>query len=258
MLLIKVGGGKDINWDGICSDISSLVSKEQVICVHGASVQRDEIAAKMSVPVKTVVSPSGISSVYTDQKSLEVFLMAYAGLVNKQVVSRMLRHGLNAVGLSGIDGKLWVAKSKKQILIREGKKIKLLKDNKTGRVEVINTHLIRILLNNNYLPVICPPAISYESEIVNTDNDWAIAVMAEALKIKKIVSLFEAPGLLENPDDESSLIRHIEKIKIDHYLQHGRKRMKKKRYSGRKELLRVVLKKSFGVMDVLKIRLKVL
>jgi acetylglutamate/LysW-gamma-L-alpha-aminoadipate kinase len=134
MLLIKVGGGKDINWDGICGDILSLMSKEQVICVHGASVQRDEIAAKMSVPVKTVVSPSGISSVYTDPKSLEVFLMAYAGLLNKQVVSRMLKHGINEVGLSGIDGKLWVSKSKKQILIRNGKKVKLLKYNITGRV----------------------------------------------------------------------------------------------------------------------------
>ena len=236
MLLIKIGGGKNINWDGICADILSLMNKEQIICVHGANAKRDEIAAKMSVPVKIVISPSGISSVYTDEEALEVFIMAYAGLVNKQIVGRMLSHGLNAVGLSGIDGKLWVAKRKKHLLIKEGKKIKLLKDNKTGRVEVINTHLIHLLLNNNYLPVICPPAISYENEIVNTDNDWAIAVMAEALNIKKIVSLFEAPGLLKDAEDESSLIRHIEKRKIEDYLQYGKERMKKKILGAKKAI----------------------
>lgn len=228
MLLIKIGGGKTINWEGICEDMASLAIKEKTILVHGANEQRDEIAAKLSAPTKTVISPSGISSVYTDKKAMDIFLMVYAGLVNKKVVAMMHQYGLNAVGLSGIDGKLWKAKHKKEILVKEGSKVKLLKGNLTGRVESIDIKLINILLEHNYLPVICPPAISFENKIVNTDNDWATAVMAEALKIKKIVSLFEAPGLLKNPEDENSLIRHIEKSRIDDYLHYARKRMKKK------------------------------
>lgn len=228
MFLIKAGGGKGINWEGICLDISQLNIKEKIILVHGASVQRDEMAARLSIPVKSVVSPSGTTSVYTDKEALDVLLMSYVGLANKRIVARMHQHGINAVGLCGVDGKLWQAKPKKEILAKEGEKVKLLKDNLTGRVEKINTELINILIEHNYLPVICTPAISYENEIVNTDNDWAVAVMAESLQIKKLVYLFEAPGLLENPLQEESIIPHIEKEKIDDYLKYARGRMKKK------------------------------
>jgi len=228
MIIIKAGGGRGINWEGICQDLVEILEKDRVILVHGANARRDEIASKLAVPIKTVTSPSGISSVYTDKAAMEVFLMTYAGLVNKSIVAMLHNHGINAVGLSGVDGKLWEAKPKKEILIKEGNRVKVLKGNLTGRVERINTDLIRLLVDNGYLPVICPPAISHENEILNTDNDWAVAVMAEALEIKRIISLFEAPGLLGDPDDEKSLVTHIEKARIDDYLAFARKRMKKK------------------------------
>jgi acetylglutamate/LysW-gamma-L-alpha-aminoadipate kinase len=236
MLLIKVGGGKQINWDGVCQDIFQLSQGEKIIVVHGASVQRDELSAKLSIPVKTVVSPSGITSVYTDEEALDIFLMAYAGLVNKKIVARMHQYGLNAVGLCGVDGRLWQAKAKKDLLVQEGNKVKLLKDNRTGRVEKINTELIRLLLDHDYLPVICPPSLSFESEIVNTDNDWAVAVMAGALQIRKVVFLFEAPGLLRDHLREDSLIPHIEKEKLDEFLEFAHKRMKKKILGAKKAI----------------------
>jgi [amino group carrier protein]-L-2-aminoadipate 6-kinase len=228
MLLIKAGGGKDINWEGVCRDIAEIWPSEPVILVHGASVQRDELAARLSVPVKKVVSPSGVMSVYTDQEAIEVFLMAYAGLVNKQVVARLQRHGVNAVGLCGVDGGLWRAKAKKEILVQEGEKTKLLKGNLTGRVEKVNAELLRLLLDHGYLPAVCAPALSDENEIVNTDNDAASAVTAGALGIKKMVFLFEAPGLLRDADDEGSLIRRIDRLKIEDALLFARGRMKKK------------------------------
>jgi len=228
MILVKVGGGKTINWDFIAEDIKSLQKKEEIILVHGASVKRDEIAKKLGSPTKTVISPSGISSVYTDEKALEIFLMVYSGLVNKQIVATLLKHGVNAVGLSGVDGKLWQAKAKKELMIQEGKKVKLIKDNRTGRVEKINTKLMKILLKNNFVPVISAPAISYENDIVNTDNDWAAAVTAGSLQVKKLVYLFEAPGLLKNYKDESTLIKKIQKTKLSEYLQYAQGRMKKK------------------------------
>ena len=228
MLLIKAGGGRDINWNGIARDIAYLISREKVVLVHGASYYRDNLARRLSISIKTVVSPSGITSVYTDQQLLDVLLMAYAGLVNKKVVARLQKEGVRAVGLSGVDGELWQAKAKKEIMAREGERVILLKNNLTGRVEEINTELINLLVENNYLPVICSPAISFEKEIVNTDNDWAIAIMAEKLKIKKLVVLFEKPGLLENPDDERTLVPRVEKEKIEDYLAFARGRMKKK------------------------------
>ncbi len=236
MYLIKIGGGKDINWPGICRDIASLQSREPVMVVHGANALRNEISEKLSVPVKTVVSPSGISSVFTDQEALDIFLMAYAGLANKKIVALLQQNHVNAVGLSGVDGRLWQARSKKDILVQEGRKVKLKRGNLTGRVEKINVDLINTLLHHSYMPVICSPAISFENEIVNTDNDWAMAIMAESLKIKKIISLFEAPGLLRNHEDENSLISHIERDQIDLYMEYAQKRMKKKMMGAKRAL----------------------
>lgn len=228
MILIKVGGGKTINWDFIAEDVATLQKKEQIIIVHGASVKRDEIAKKLGSPTKTVTSPSGITSVYTDEKALEIFLMVYSGLVNKQIVAVLQKNGVNAVGLSGVDGKLWQAKAKKELLVKEGNKIKLIKNNKTGRVEKINIDLIKTLLKKKYVPVISAPAISYENEIVNTDNDLAAAVTAGALQVNKLIYLFEAPGLLKNYKDESTLIKKIAKEKLSDYFQYAQGRMKKK------------------------------
>lgn len=228
MIIVKVGGGENINWDYIAKDLTELVKKERVIVIHGASSKRDEITRKLGYATQVVTSPTGIDSVYTDKKALEIFLMVYAGLINKQIVAKLQQYGLKAIGLSGVDGGLWRAKAKKEIYVKEGNKVKLLRDNLTGRVENINLDLIQVLLKNDYLPIVCPPALSYEGEIVNTDNDWATAVMAGILKADKIVVLFEAPGLLKNPADEKTLIPRVEKEKLDECLSYANGRMKKK------------------------------
>lgn len=236
MIVVKIGGGSTINWDYIGADIRALQKKDSLIIVHGASVKRDEIAKKLGAPTKVVTSPSGISSVYTDEKAIEIFLMVYSGLTNKQISALLLKHGINAIGLSGVDAKLWQAKPKKELLSKEGNKIKLLKNNKTGRVEKINTNLLKTLLENGYVPVISAPAISYEYEIVNTDNDWAAAVTAASMRAEKLVYLFEAPGLLKDYRKESSLIKHIPRDKISEYLKYANGRMKKKLLGAKKAL----------------------
>ena len=198
MYLIKAGGGKTVSWEYIAEDIAELSKTQKVVVIHGASTRRDEIAQKLGIPTKTITSPSGISSVYTDSNAIDVFLMVYAGLINKRIVSTLQQHGVNAVGLSGIDGGLWRAKRKQAVYSQENGKTKLITDNLTGRVEEVNGSLLKVLLENKYVPVLCPPAISYENEIVNTDNDWATAMVAGALGIKKIIVLFEEAGLLKN------------------------------------------------------------
>ncbi len=247
MLIIKVGGGKNINWDYVAADINSLVQAgKQVIIVHGASEKRDELASKLGIPTKTVVSPTGISSVLTDAAAIEVFLMAYSGLINKTIVAKLLSLGVNAVGLSGVDGRLWQAKKKGDIFVKENGKVKLLKGNLTGRVEKINDRLIELMVGNGYVPVISAPAISHESEIVNTDNDWATAVMAGSLRVKEIVYLFEAPGLLKDFHDKKSVIHEIKKDRLDEFMKFAQGRMKKKLLGVKKAFELGVRKVYFG------------
>lgn len=236
MLLIKIGGGTNINMDFIAQDLVDVIQTNQVIVVHGANASRDEIAQRMGVPTKTITSPSGVSSVYTDQEAIDIFLMAYAGLVNKRIVETFHKHGINAVGLSGIDGKLWQAKRKKHLYAQIEGKTKLVSDSYTGKVETINSSLISLLSESGYLPVICPPALSHESEIVNTDNDMAIAAMASVLPIDTIVSLFEAPGLLKDHTDESSIIRTVQSDILGTSMEYAQGRMKKKVLGAQKAL----------------------
>jgi len=245
MILIKVGGGKQINLNYVSEDIKKLIDDgEKIVLVHGASGTRDEIARRLNSETKTIVSPSGVSSVYTDTKAVDIFLMVYAGLVNKHIVAKLQQNGINAIGLSGIDGQLWKGKRKKVIYSQEGKKTKLISDSMTGKVDKINTDLINLLLNNQYIPVVCPPALSENNEIINTDNDWAAAIMAGTLKIEEMVVLFEAPGFLKKFGDESSLIKTVDKNKLDQYMIYAQGRMKKK-LLGAKEAFRLGLKKMY-------------
>jgi acetylglutamate/LysW-gamma-L-alpha-aminoadipate kinase len=234
MLLIKVGGSSAINWDYVAEDIAELSKKEKIIIIHGANTKRTEVAEKLGVKTRIITSPSGVQSVYTDAEFIDVFLMVYSGLMNKRIVATLQKKGVNAVGLSGIDGRLWQAKWKKDLYIKEGEKTKLLKGSLTGRVKEVNTHLLNLLLENNYTPVICPPAISEENEIVNTDNDGATAVMAGAMGVKKIVMLFSTPGMLKDANDESSLVHKISKEELANYLQYAQNRMKVKVISAQK------------------------
>ena len=228
MLLLKIGGGKAINWDFIAEDLVEVLKTDQVIIVHGANATRDEIAKKLGYETKKITSPSGIVSTYTDKTAIDIFLMSYAGLVNKKLVATLQKYGVNAVGLCGVDGRLWEAKQKKDLYIKDGEKTKLLSGSFTGRVEKVNHHLVGGILSLGFTPVICPPAISYENEIVNTDNDWAAAMMVEALGIKKMVSLFEAPGMLKDPADESSIMHQLSQEELTGLLQFAKGTMKKK------------------------------
>lgn len=228
MLIIKIGGGKDINWNGVSRDLAVLHKTESVVLVHGASIIRNELAARLGVPVQTVVSPKGIPSVYTDREAMDVFLMAYAGLANKRIVERLLAQGIPAVGLTGVDGGLWRARRKPDLLSKNNGRTKLLRGNYSGKVDGVNTSLIRHLLEGGYLPVVCAPAISYDHEIVNTDNDTAAAFMAGVLGCRRMVWLFEAPGLLREADYPESCIPYISRNQIHDFFDYARGRMKKK------------------------------
>ena len=228
MMLIKIGGGKAINYNAIAEDIKTLSEKEQVIIVHGASSTRDEIADKLGIPTQRITSPSGVTSVYTDKDAIDIFLMSYCGLINKRIVATLQDHGVNALGLSGIDGRLWEAKRKDVVYAIEGGRTKLIRDNLTGKVERVNSKLLQLLCGNGYTPVICPPALSFDGQIVDTDNDAVVVVLADALHIEKIVFLFEAAGLLKDFRNEKSLVKKITKKDLMSFMQSAEGSMKKK------------------------------
>lgn len=241
LTLIKIGGGQNINWDYIAQDLKNL---KRFIIIHGANHKIAEISAKLGVTEKKIISPSGFSSRYTDAETLDVFLMTYAGLVNKKLVALLQKNHINAVGLTGIDGRLWEGKRKKNIYSVVNGKTRLISDSLTGNVEKINKALLKLLMQNDFVPVICPPAISFENEIINVDNDRAAAVLAKSMGIKEIIMLLEAPGFCIDINKPESVVRKIQYKELDGYIKIAKAGMKKK-LLGIKEAMNGSVKKVF-------------
>jgi acetylglutamate/LysW-gamma-L-alpha-aminoadipate kinase len=229
MIVLKIGGSEGINYDYIADDVAALVKQGQpMIVIHGGSALTNKVAEQLGHPPEFVTSVSGFSSRRTDRRTLEIFEMVYCGQMNKGLVEKLQMRGVNAVGLSGLDGRIWEGPRKDVIKVIQNGRKRVIRDDYTGKVEKVNTALLQSLLDSGMLPVLTPPAASYNGEAINVDGDRAAAATAAAFQAEALIILSNVPGLLENFPDESSLIRHIPKSKIDQFMSVAENRMKKK------------------------------
>ncbi|MDQ3397966.1 MAG: [LysW]-aminoadipate kinase [Deinococcota bacterium] len=229
MIVVKVGGSAGIDYDALCQDVAALRQEgQELIVVHGGSSETNRVARALGHPPRFVTSPSGFTSRFTDRETLQIFEMVYCGKVNKGLVERLQRLGVNAVGLSGLDGRIFEGKHKDSVRSVEGGKVKVLRGDHTGTVEKVNTGLLELLLTAGYLPVLTPPGISFAGIAINIDGDRAAAALAVALKAEALLLLSNVPGLLRDFPDETSLIPEIPAGRVEDYLGVAQDRMKKK------------------------------
>jgi len=231
MIIVKIGGGDSININGIIADLAGL--DDPFIIVHGANALRDKLAQDLGQPKQVLTSVKGYTSVYSDEKLLDVMMMAYAGLRNKRIVESCHQHGINAVGLSGIDGKVVQGRRNSGIRVYQGKKLKIVRDF-SGKPQSVNTPLLQLLLDNGYVPVLTVPIIDEQNTAINTENDDVVRVLQQALHADMIINLIGAPGFLENKDDESSLIENIAAAELEAREQQVDGRMRRKMLAVRK------------------------
>lgn len=228
MIIIKIGGAEGIDYDAVVDDLAALwEEKKEIILVHGGKNELDTISSQLGKEPKWIKTPSGFTSRRTDRETMDLFTMVYAGKMNKMLVEKLQKRAVNAVGLCGMDGKLFVAKKKDLLIVENGKK-KMLRDDYTGKIIEVNKELLQLLLQNRFLPVVCPPAISEENEALNVDGDRMAAMLAEAFQAEMVLYLSNVPGLLQDKDDESTLIKEINKNTIEDFLSLAQGTMKKK------------------------------
>ena len=227
--VVKLGGTEGVDFSAICNDAAGLVKQgKQLVFVHGGSAQANALGESLGAPPKMITSPSGYTSRYTDRKTLEVFLMAVNGKVNSLLTEQLQMLGVNAFGLSGLDGKLLQATRKDSIQSVENGKRKIIHDDYTGKIETVNSDLLKMLLSAGYLPVIAPVAVSQKGETLNVDADRAAAMVASALKAETLILLTAVPGLMKNFPDESTLIRQLTQGQLVAASEAAQGRMKKK------------------------------
>jgi len=198
MITIKIGGSVVDNLHpSTILDIKKVVESEGVILVHGGGKEVTKVCKQLGKEPKFVTSPSGIKSRYTDKETVEIFTMVMAGRINKAIVQMLQKNGINAIGLSGIDGKIIQAERKKRLLIvnEKGRK-QAIDGGYTGKIKEINSNLIKSLLDQGLTPVISPVAISEESEFLNVDGDRAAAYIAGKVGTDKVLFITNVDGLL--------------------------------------------------------------
>jgi len=228
-MVIKLGGTEGVDFSAICQDAVGLwAQNRRMIFVHGGSAEANALGEAVGYPPRFVTSPSGFTSRYTNRKTLEIFSMAVNGKVNTFLVEQLQMLGINALGLSGLDGRMIVAKRKAAIRIIENGKRKMLRDDYTGKIQQVNSDLLNALLDAGYTPVIAPLAVSEKGEALNVDADRAAAMIAAALNAETLILLTAVPGLLRDFPDEGSTISKIPESELEDALEVAEGRMKKK------------------------------
>jgi acetylglutamate/LysW-gamma-L-alpha-aminoadipate kinase len=225
MRIVKIGGGATINLDGAVADLATL--DEPCVVVHGANALRDSLAEQMGTPKQVVTSVSGYDSVLSDEAAIDVILMSYAGVRNKRLVEACQKVGVNAVGLTGIDGGLVRGVRNKGIRVRENGKT-LIKRDFSGKPKEINVDLLQLLLGAGYTPVLTIPILDERGYAVNSENDDIVNALHGALGATEVVQLIEAPGFLNDASDPTSVVREMSRAEVALREQQVEGRIKRK------------------------------
>lgn len=211
LTIIKVGGKVVEEPESLNAllDQFDKISGNKIL-VHGGGRTATEIAGKLGVKTKMVDGRR-----ITDAETLEVVTMVYGGLVNKRIVAELQARNCNAVGLTGAD----------LDLIRARKRpVKEIDYGFVGDVEEVNTKELRLLINENIVPVIAPLTHDGEGNLLNTNADTIASEIATELSNNFSVYLFycfEKKGVLIDPDDDSSVIYDLDTALFDKYKNEG-------------------------------------
>ncbi len=207
MYIVKIGGGDDLNLPAIVRGLATVA--EPMIIVHGANGVRDRLADQLGQPKKTLTSLSGYTSVYSDESAIDLLMMSYAGLRNKRLVELCQQNGINAVGLTGLDGGIVRARRNRGIRVEEDGRRKMVHDL-SGKPSSINRELLDLLLDRDYVPVLTVPLVDELGCAVNSENDEIVRLLQQTFKAETVLQFIGAPGILRRATDPTTLIPRLD------------------------------------------------
>lgn len=196
VVVVKYGGNAMVNEQlkkQVMEDIVLLwLIGVKIVLVHGGGPEINELMDKLGKKPEFI---DGLR--VTDKETIDIVQMVLAGKVNKSLVNILERYGGNAIGLSGMDGRLIEAE---------------IKDEKlgfVGQITKINIDPVTDLLNNGYIPVISTVACDKLGNTYNINGDTAAAYIAATLNAESLIMMTDIDGILRDKDDPSTLIAEI-------------------------------------------------
>ncbi|WP_239642912.1 [LysW]-aminoadipate kinase [Nocardiopsis alkaliphila] len=207
--VIKIGGS--VPPEPVLDDVAAHVAEgTPVVLVHGGGQETDRLARRLGTPLRVLVSPDGTRSRRTDDATLDLLAMALLGGVKPKLVQGLHMRGITAFGMSGADGALVLADRRAVLRSVEDDRVRLIRDDRSGRVTDVSTRFLRALMAAGATPVISPPAMGDDGGLLNVDADWMAARIAVALNARALVLLTDTPGVLADPEDTDSSVRMLD------------------------------------------------
>lgn len=217
-IVIKFGGNAMIDeqlQNSFARDIvlMKLVGMNPVV-VHGGGPQIGDLLQKLNIKSEFV---SGMR--VTDSATMDVVEMVLGGNVNKQIVSLINRNGGQAIGLTGKDGKL--IRAKKLTVSHKTPEMQapeILDIGHVGEVADVNTGVIDMLINSDFIPVIAPIGVGDDGASYNINADLVAGKMAEVLRAEKLMLLTNVAGL---QDKEGNVLTGLSTVQVDELIADG-------------------------------------
>jgi acetylglutamate kinase len=210
IVVIKYGGNAMINEELKMNVITDVVLLSEigvkVILVHGGGPEINNTLKKVGKESKFI---NGLR--YTDEETIDVVQMVLAGKTNKDLVKLIMQKGGNAMGISGIDN-----------MLIEAQKYDSEDDlGYVGSVKEIHPNIILDMLDKGYIPVIASVGMDKEGHTYNINADTAAAEIAAALGAENMILVSDIPGLLEDKDDESTLLPLVHVYEVNSLVNKG-------------------------------------
>ena len=211
LTIVKVGGQVVEEPDALkalLKDFSQIAGYKMLI--HGGGRTATELAKKLGVESKMVNGRR-----VTDEATLKIVTMVYAGLVNKQIVAQLQPLLVDAIGLTGADMNLILSRKRPVTDVDYGF---------VGDVKEVNVRILTDLLNQGYTPVLAPITHDGEGNLLNINSDTIAAEVAKALAYDfnvRLIYCFEKKGVLTNENDENSMIPILDQVLYQQYKGEG-------------------------------------
>jgi acetylglutamate kinase len=215
--VIKYGGAAQVQ-----DDLKESFAKDVVMLnfigirtaiVHGGGPMISATMEKMGKKPKFVQGQR-----VTDEETMDIVEMVLGGLINKEIVSLINRHGGKAVGLSGKDGGLIKAKKKFMKKSTETGSDEIIDIGLVGEVTHVDPHIIESLEKEGFIPVISPVAAGPKGETLNINADYVAASVASALHAEKLILLTDVPGIIDKSD---KIVSTLKKHQIKKLIENG-------------------------------------
>lgn len=221
--VVKFSGKVTESKENLASLAEELALLHQVgirVCViHGGGKQLTELAKKLGI-VQTVIEGRRV----TDDDTLELAKMIFRGKINTEILAALRRRSIEAVGLSGIDGGVVkaVRRPPKEILNKETGEIETVDFGHVGDIVEVDSRLIHLLLENDYLPVISSLGADDDGRIYNINADTIASEIAARLEAEKLILLSDVNGIYLNESDENTKLSRLTASDAQHLIDSGR------------------------------------